>query len=86
MLETLIPLFISKSAEIIFGLVLEKFWKWLLNDSHTQCASNFLKMQILIFYLDLLVRQKSFKYLPANYDQIHIHTDINGNKFIQKSS
>jgi hypothetical protein len=59
MLETLIPIFIYKSTEIIFGLLLEKFWKWILKDAHIQTANNFLKMRIIILYTNYLMQQIS---------------------------
>ncbi len=59
MLETLIPIFIYKSTEIIFGLLLEKSWKWILKDTHIQAANNFLKMRIIILYINWLMQQIS---------------------------
>ena len=52
MVENLVLLALEKSAEIVLGMLLEKFWKWVLSDRNLQRASNFLQMQILILYLD----------------------------------
>ncbi|OKH41214.1 hypothetical protein FACHB389_06025 [Nostoc calcicola FACHB-389] len=64
MLETLIPLVVNKSVEVIVGILLEKFCKWVLSDANIKSANNFLKMQILVLYLDWVLRKISLKYLP----------------------
>ncbi|MEH2193056.1 MAG: hypothetical protein V7K98_10490 [Nostoc sp.] len=63
MLETLIPLVVNKSVEVIVGILLEKFCKWLLSDANIKSANNFLKMQILVLYLDWVLRKTSLKSL-----------------------
>ncbi|WP_341527100.1 hypothetical protein WKK05_32010 [Nostoc sp. UHCC 0302] len=64
MLETLIPLVINKSVEVVIGILLEKFCKWVLSDANIKNADNFLKMQILVLYLDWVLRKTTLKSLP----------------------
>ena len=64
MLETLIPLVINKSIEVILKLLLEKIWAWLLTDKNFQRLNHFLKMQIFVLYLDLILLKTSLKFLP----------------------
>ncbi|MEH1847106.1 MAG: hypothetical protein V7L25_19510 [Nostoc sp.] len=52
MLKILIPLILNKSVEVILKLLLEKIWVWLLRDESFQRLNHFLKMQILLLYLD----------------------------------
>ncbi|MEA5551868.1 hypothetical protein VB713_13025 [Anabaena cylindrica UHCC 0172] len=52
MLETLIPQLLNKSLEVILTLLLEKLWKWVLNDENSQNLNNYLKTQILVLYID----------------------------------
>ncbi|MBD2436908.1 hypothetical protein [Nostoc sp. FACHB-110] len=63
MLETLIPLVINKSIEVVAGILLEKFCKWLLSDANIKSANNFLKMQILVLYLDWFLLKTPIKSL-----------------------
>ncbi|MEH2333720.1 hypothetical protein [Nostoc sp.] len=64
MLEALIPLVINKSVEVILKLLLEKIWAWLLRDKSFQRLNHFLKMQILVLYLDWILLKTSLKSLP----------------------
>jgi hypothetical protein len=64
MLETLIPLVVNKSVEVFVGILLEKFCKWVLSDANIKSGSNFLKMQILVLYLDWVLRKTPLKSLP----------------------
>jgi hypothetical protein len=64
MVENLLVLALEKSAEIVLVLLVEKFWKWVLRDRNLQCASNFLKMQLLILYLDWVLLKTPLKSLP----------------------
>ncbi|MDZ8240176.1 MAG: hypothetical protein RMZ69_24010 [Nostoc sp. ChiQUE01a] len=64
MLETLIPLVVNKSVEVIVGILLEKFCKWVLSDANIKSANNFLKMQILVLYFDWVLRKTPLKSLP----------------------
>ncbi len=64
MLETLIPLVINKSIEVILKLLLEKIWAWLLTDKSFQRLNYFLKMQIFVLYLDWILLKTSLKSLP----------------------
>jgi hypothetical protein len=52
MLETLIPQLFKKSLEVILTLLLEKLLKWLLKEENVQSLNYFVKMQILMLYLD----------------------------------
>lgn len=63
MVENLVLLALEKSGEIVLGVLLEKFWKWVLSDRNLQRASNFLKMQILILYLDWVLLKTPLKSL-----------------------
>ncbi|MDJ0676054.1 MAG: hypothetical protein QNJ36_11830 [Calothrix sp. MO_167.B42] len=57
MLETLFSMALEKSLEILLVLLLEKFWKWILNNSNLQ---NFnYKNQIILFYLHWLLYKTS---------------------------
>lgn len=64
MLETLIPLVVNKSVEVVVGILLEKFCKWMLSDANIKSANNFLKMQILVLYLDWVLRKTPLNSLP----------------------
>ncbi|MBD2667467.1 hypothetical protein B6N60_02327 [Richelia sinica FACHB-800] len=52
MLETLIPQLLEKSIEVILTLLLEKLLTWLLKDENIQRLNYFVKMQMLVLYLD----------------------------------
>ncbi|AFZ02710.1 hypothetical protein [Calothrix sp. PCC 6303] len=64
MLETLIPLLLYKSAEIILGLLLEKIWTWVLSDAHFKRNRKLLKMKLLVLYLDWILLKTSLKSIP----------------------
>jgi|GEM_PF-2035472 len=64
MLEILIPLVVNKSVEVVVGILLEKLCKWVLSDSNLKSLNKFLKIQILVLYLDLVVRKTPLKSLP----------------------
>lgn len=55
---------LEKSGEIILGMLLDKFWKWVLSDRNLQRVSNFVKLQILILYLDWVLLKTPLKSLP----------------------
>jgi hypothetical protein len=69
MVENLVLLALEKSAEIVLGMLLEKFWKWVLSDRNLQRASNFLKMQIFILYLDWVLLKTPLKSLPDRREE-----------------
>ncbi|HEY9638093.1 MAG TPA: hypothetical protein V6D14_32165 [Coleofasciculaceae cyanobacterium] len=69
MVENLLVLALEKSAEIVLVLLVEKFWKWVLSDRNLQGASNFLKMQILILYLDWVLLKTPLKSLPNRREE-----------------
>ncbi len=69
MVENLVVLALEKSAEIVLGMLLEKLWKWVLSDRNLQRASNFLKMQILILYLDWVLLKTSLKPLQDEREE-----------------
>ena len=52
MVESFVYLTLRKSAEVILGLLLKKLWEWALSDRNLKHSSNYLKMQLLILYLD----------------------------------
>ncbi|HBL10279.1 MAG TPA: hypothetical protein DD379_02500 [Cyanobacteria bacterium UBA11162] len=64
MVENLVILALQKSAEIILLLLVEKLWAWVLSDRNTKRLSNYLKMQILLLYLDWVLLKTPLKSLP----------------------
>ncbi|MEP0871793.1 hypothetical protein NDA01_18425 [Trichocoleus desertorum AS-A10] len=64
MVESLVYLTLRKSAEVVFGLLLKKFWEWAFSDRNLKCSSNYLKMQLLILYLDWVLLKTPLKSLP----------------------
>lgn len=52
---------LEKSGEIVLGVLLEKFWKWVLSDRNTKRLSRFMKLQILILYLDWVLLKTPLK-------------------------
>ena len=64
MLETLITVVLEKSAEIIFTLLLEKFYKWILTDKNIKHSSKYIKTKILAIYLQWIFLKSSPKSLP----------------------
>ncbi len=69
MVENLVLLALEKSAEIVLVLLVEKLWAWVLRDRNLQRASNFLKMQILILYLDWVLLKTSLKPLQDEREE-----------------
>jgi hypothetical protein len=69
MVENLVFLALEKSAEIVLGVLLEKFWVWVLSDRNLQRASYFLKMQILILYLDWVLLKTPLQSLPDRREE-----------------
>lgn len=74
MLEILITLILKKSIEVILVLLLKKIWAWLLRYESFQCLNHFLKMQILILYLDWILLKTSLKSLPKPTKENDSHT------------
>ncbi len=69
MVENLVLLALEKSGEIVLGVLLEKFWKWVVSDRNTKRLSNFLKIQILILYLDWVLLKTPLKSLPNQREE-----------------
>ena len=69
MLETLIPLVVNKSIEVVVGILLEKFCKWVLSDVNLKNLNNFVKMQIVLLYLDWVLQKTPLKSLPEESQQ-----------------
>ena len=69
MVENFFLLAARKSGEIVLGLLLKKFWEWVLSDRHYQRANTFLKMQILIFYFDFVLLRTPIKSLPEEQEK-----------------
>lgn len=69
MVENLLLVALEKSAEFVLILLLNKFWAWVLRDRNLQGASNFLKMQILILYLDWVLLKTPLKSLPDRREE-----------------
>ena len=68
MVESLVLLAVKKSGEIVLGLLLKKFWQWVLSDRHYQRANTFLKMQILILYFAFVLLRTPIKSLPEQQE------------------
>lgn len=64
MVESFVYLTLQKSAEVVLGLLLKKLWEWALSDRNLRCSSNYLKMQLLILYLDWVLMKTPLKPLP----------------------
>lgn len=64
MLETII----NKSVEIILGLLLEKFWEWVLK-RNLKHLNVLLKKQILFIYFHLVLLKTPLKSLPEQPQQ-----------------
>lgn len=64
MVESLIYLTLRKSAEVILGLLLKKFWEWAFSDRNLKHTNNYLKMRVLILYLDWVLLKTPLKSLP----------------------
>ena len=69
MVENLVLLALEKSGEIVLGMLLKKFWAWVLSDRNLQRASNFMKMQILILYLDWILLKTPLKSQPERREE-----------------
>jgi hypothetical protein len=61
MLETLINQILNKSLEVILTLLLEKLLTWLLKDKNCQGLNQFIKMQILVIYLNWVLLKTPLK-------------------------
>lgn len=70
MVENLVLLALEKSAEILVGVLLEKLWKSVLSDRNLQRVSNFVKLHILILYLDWVLLKTPLKSLPARREEM----------------
>ncbi|MBD1938226.1 hypothetical protein [Microcoleus sp. FACHB-68] len=64
MVENLVLLALEKSTDIVLGIRLKKFWESVLSDSNIKRASNLLKMQILMLYLDWVLLKTPVKAIP----------------------
>ncbi len=69
MVENLVLLALEKSAEFVLVLLVEKFWQWALSDRNLQRVSNFVKLQILILYLDWVLLKTPLKSLPDRREE-----------------
>ncbi|MGB5897690.1 MAG: hypothetical protein WBG66_05785 [Geitlerinemataceae cyanobacterium] len=61
-MNVIFPLFVlilDKSSEIVLGILLAKFWQWVLRDAHLQGTARFVKLQILVLYLDWVLQKKT---------------------------
>jgi hypothetical protein len=63
MVESFVYLTLRKSAEVVLGLLLKKLWEWAFSDRNLKCSSNYLKMQLLILYLDWVLLKTPLKSL-----------------------
>jgi|GEM_PF-4285648 len=51
-----ILLVLRKSGELILGLLLAKFWGWVLSDENLHNLTHSLKLKILVLYLHWLLQ------------------------------
>ncbi len=65
----MLVLALEKSAEIVLVLLVEKLWAWVLRDRNLQRVSNFVKLQILILYLDWVLLKTSLKPLQDEREE-----------------
>ncbi|NMG06274.1 hypothetical protein [Brasilonema sp. UFV-L1] len=71
----MLEIIINKSIEIIFGLLLEKFGEWLLNERNLKRLNFLLKKQILslyLFWVLLKTPRESLPEQPQRHDDIQI--------------
>ena len=69
MVESFVYLTLRKSAEVVLGLLLKKFWEWALSDRNLKRSSNYLKMRLLILYLDWVLLKTPLKSLPPHSEE-----------------
>jgi len=69
MVENLVLLALEKSGEIVLGMLVKKFWAWVLSDRNTKRLSRFMKLQILILYLDWVLLKTPLKSLPHQQEE-----------------
>ncbi|NMF62438.1 hypothetical protein DP113_32545 [Brasilonema octagenarum UFV-E1] len=65
----MLEIIINKSVEILFGLLLEKFGEWLLNERNLKLLNHLLKKQILLLYLHWLLLKTPQESLPKQPQQ-----------------
>ena len=65
----MLEIIINKSVEIILGLLLEKFWEWVLKERNLKRLNLLLKKQILLIYFHWVLLKTPLKSLPEQPQQ-----------------
>ncbi len=65
----MLEIIINKSVEIILGLLLEKFWEWVLKERNLKRLNLLLKKQILLIYFHWVLLKTPLKSLPKQPQQ-----------------
>ena len=65
----MLEIIINKSVEIILGLLLEKFWEWVLKERNLKRLNHLLKKQILLIYFHWVLLKTPLKSLPEQPQQ-----------------
>ncbi|MEI2581803.1 hypothetical protein [Scytonema sp. PRP1] len=65
----MLEIIINKSVEIILGLLLEKFWEWVLKERNLKRLNLLLKKQILFMYFHWVLLKTPLKSLPEQPQQ-----------------
>jgi hypothetical protein len=60
----MVEILLNKSIEVLVTLLLEKIFAWVLKDENCDRLNQFLKMQVFVLYLDLVLRKTPRKSLP----------------------
>lgn len=65
----MLEIIINKSVEIILGLLLEKFWEWVLKERNLKRLNHLLKKQILLIYFHWVLLKTPLKSLAEQPQQ-----------------
>jgi hypothetical protein len=57
----MLEMLLNKSLEVILTVLLEKLFTWLLKDENCQRLNQFIKIQILVIYLDWVLLKTPLK-------------------------
>lgn len=57
----MLEMLLDKSLEVILTVLLEKLFTWLLKDENCQRLNQFIKIQILVIYLDWVLLKTPLK-------------------------
>lgn len=51
----------TKSGEILLEWLLTQFWQWVFSEENLKNLTTYLKLKIIILYLDWLLKKNPFK-------------------------